>query len=119
MKDENQFALLYGQIETALDFADLSGALAIASRFGESSHYAGGRYLRIAREEAALTFERIEMAEYLVSGEATCTRDLSELARAVSEALGQSGCKHRLEIYCSAEPSRLIGYFHHDWPPQD
>ena len=54
MKDENQFALLYGQIETALDFADLSGALgalAIASRFGESSHYAGGRYLRIAREE--------------------------------------------------------------------
>ena len=116
---QTEHAILFGQIETSLDFAELSGALSragVASRTGESAHYAGGYYLRIALSGAQLTFEKIGKAEYLISGEADSADEMNGLAHGVSEALCQLEWKHRFEVYRGLEPSRLLGYFHYQWP---
>lgn len=115
---ENETALLNGQLQTTLDFAGLSGALnqrGVASRIGESSHYAGGYYLRITRGQAQLTFEKIEESEYLIGGDAPSAAEINELAQFVSDILRQLAQRHRFEIYLSLEASRMISYFHYEW----
>ncbi len=117
MKDDS--AILYGQLQTSLDVIGLSNALeeaGIASRVGESSHYESGLYLRIARAQAELTFESIGGTEFLVSGEAPSGAEMNDLARSVSDVLGELGSRHRFEIYLWSEPAQMIGYFHCDWP---
>lgn len=117
MKDDS--AILYDQMQTSLDFVGLSDSLeeaGIASRIGESSHYAGGLYLRIARAQAELTFESIGGTEFLVGGEAPSEAEMNDLAQSVSDVLGELGSRHRFEIYLWPEPAQMIGYFHCDWP---
>ncbi len=119
---QTEHAILSGQIETSLEFDDLSGALSragVASRTGESAHYAGNCYLRIERAPAQLTFEKIGEAEYLVGGEADSVDEMNDLARSVSEALSRLERKHRFEVYLGSEPSRLLGYFHYRWPSSE
>lgn len=115
----NQYALLYGQLQTSLDFSALADGLAsmnIVARVGQSSHYMGGRYLRITCGQTELTFEKIEDLEYLINGESPTLAEMNLVARLVSDALQQSGQKHRMEIYLSSESAHMSGYFHFSWP---
>ena len=119
---QTEYAILFGQIETSLELADLSGVLSragVASRTGESAHYAGGYYLRMALSGAQLTFEKIGKAQYLISGEADSADEMNGLARFVSEALCRLEWKHRFEVYLGLEPSLLVGYFHYQWPSSE
>ena len=119
---ENESALLYGQLQTSLDFADLLSALNVAGltcRIGESCHYTSGYYLRITSGRAELTFEKIEASEYLIKGDASSAEEMSRLAKSISATLQQLTQKHRFEIYFSSEPSQIIGYFHFDWPQEN
>ncbi len=122
MKDEKVYAILHGQLESSLNLVGLSAVLSelnIESRIGESSHYTNGCYLRITCGQAELTFDKIEKSEYLINGESALATEINELVKSISDAFQHLAYKHRFEIYLSSEPSRMIGYFHYNWPQEN
>ncbi|HEX2093183.1 MAG TPA: hypothetical protein VHG28_12310 [Longimicrobiaceae bacterium] len=114
-------AQLFGQLRTELDPSELAAALTaegVKVELRESSHYAGGTYLRIrigGGDDCAL--ERVGPEEYLVHDSAGALAALSEGAERLSGALARLGIRHRLEVYAPGD--RLAGYLHHHWPPPD
>jgi hypothetical protein len=107
----------HGQAETALGLDDLAAAPAgeeIAAEVRESSHHAGGRYLRPwASDGADVTLERIGPRETIVraggDGDA-----LADGARLVSATLGRPGIRHRFEPY--GDENAMLIYLQHSWP---
>jgi len=107
----------FGHLDTPLPPEELASALkreGIAAEMRESSHYTGGRYLRIHAGGAAdLSLERTRGGEYIVRADADEDAALADAARRVSAALGRQGIRHRFELY---GPGEGMEYLHHDWP---
>ncbi len=108
---------LAGQALTDLSVAELATCLSeagLACQVRESSHYAGGTYLRVGRPDADATFERVSPNEWLVRGDAESVSALLALAEVLSRPLIGAGIRHRIEVYNGA--GTQIAYLHQGWP---
>jgi hypothetical protein len=113
---DDEYSQMAGQIDTALPLEDLTDGLSsngVRVQVRESSHYEGGRYVRVY-EGAYFTFERIGPTEYLARGDADSVEQMHKAASAVSWALSELDLRHRFEVYDSG--ARLVHYLHHHWP---
>ncbi len=114
-----EWCQMAGQLESDLDLdrlaAQLSGS-GLRVRLRESSHFEGGRYLRV-EEGADFTLERVGSTEYLARADASSLEQLLRAASTVSLALAGLDVRHRFEVYDPA--SRLAHFLHHRWPRSD
>lgn len=106
----------YDQAETALGLDDLAAAFVdegIAAEVRESSHFAGGRYLRMcASDGAEVTLERTGR-EMIVRADGDGAA-LANAARLVSATMGRLGIRHRFELY--GDENEMLIHLHHSWP---
>lgn len=79
----------------------------------ESSHYVGGRYIRINRD-TDFSFEEIAQGEFLARADADDGQQLFRTATCISQVLTEHGIRHRFEIYDGN--STLVEYVHYLWP---
>jgi hypothetical protein len=111
-----------GQLLTRLGLSDLAAALAGTghpSAVRESSHYVGGRYVRVAAgsDDATCSFERVSDQEYIARGDAASFEALAQFTAALSRTLSAGSVKHRFEIYDGEDAVRA--YLHFDWPVRE
>jgi hypothetical protein len=107
---------LAGQIISGLSFrrlADLLRAGDLSAEVRDSSHYEGGRYIRVT-DDGDFTLEKIEADEYLARAEMDTAEQLLKTASRTSDVLTSQRIKHRFELY--DEKATLVCYRHYQWP---
>jgi hypothetical protein len=110
------YAQLAGEISASGGLVQLAAVLAnggVRVTQRESSHYAGGSYLK-AGVRADITIECIASGDFLVRGDAETVDLLAAAASQLSQGLATMGTRHRLEVY--NPDGRLLHYLHHRWP---
>ncbi|MES2732878.1 MAG: hypothetical protein V4714_14080 [Bacteroidota bacterium] len=112
---EEEIYLIYGQLMASQSLEALALLFPkMKTKLGESSHYEGGRYLRITDvAETELTFEKIQRKEFLIKGEADTKEALQNLCKRISAILTANQLKHRMELYDEAEVQ--FHFLHFNW----
>jgi hypothetical protein len=108
---------LAGQLDTPLGVEELAAALAaygIRAQVRESSHYLGGRYIRVYEGDAHFTLECLT-GEYLARADAASAEQVLATAARVSQVLVTLDVVHRFEVYGGTDGD-LVAYLHHRWP---
>ncbi len=79
-----------------------------------SSHYLDGKYFFVSlNPDTELTFEKIDLNEFLINGESKKQTDLKKIAEIISLVLSKQKLKHRLELYNSE--GNEFDYYNFDW----
>lgn len=116
MTDEAQ---LFGQVRTNLSPRALAEALrsrGIDAERRESSHFAGGEYVRVRGPgDADAALERTDARHYLVHDAAGEPQPMADLARALAAALTALDLPHRLELYADGDDAPAVRHAHR-WP---
>ena len=107
---------LAGEIVSSLSLGRLAAALrmgGLAAELRESSHYEGGRYIRVT-EDGDFTVEQVASGDFLIRAAADSDQQLLDTASSASKALAVQGIRHRFELYDGE--SMMVQYLHHLWP---
>jgi hypothetical protein len=119
-EESDHYSTLAGEIATSLGLEEMREIAASAfpgSEIRESSHYEGGRYIKVdLGEYDQLSFERCSDSEYIVRGETEAAAKLKQAAERLSAAFASHQISNRFEVYHAGE---LCGEFDHAWPPPD
>ena len=94
--------IVHGTLRCPRPLADLAVELTVAgleATTRDSSHYAGGQYLRVELEGVHTTLERIADGEYLCRADGDSLAQVSAACRRLSAILGRLHIRHRLELY--------------------
>ena len=111
-------SLLAGEVVTELGVNRLSARLAAAGlrvEVSDSSHFTGGRYIRIREgiDGVHFTLEHIN-GSYLADADADSVEEMHAAALRVSRALTGLGIRHRFDVH--DRTARLRHRLHHLWP---
>jgi hypothetical protein len=107
---------LAGEISSHSSLRRLAALLrngGLAAEVRESSHYEGGRYVRVT-EDGDFTLERTASGKFLASATMYIDAQLLDVASRASNTLAGQDIPHRLELYDGH--STLVRYLHHRWP---
>ena len=114
----NRGPFLCGEITAGISLARLAAILqsgGMPARVRESSHYQGGRYVRVD-DDGDFTIEQVARGHFLVQATSDSTQRLEETSGAISNALSIHNLRHRFELYDAAQ--LMTQYLHHLWPAE-
>jgi hypothetical protein len=98
--------VVHGTLATRCTLAELESLLVkegVPVEERESSHFVGGRYLRIHEPGVHMTLERVSEREYLCRADAEVQASLSSACLRLAGKLAALGVGYRLELYDEAD----------------